>query len=123
MVWALVAASVSGAVFVALSAAHVGGLLGFVVPVWAILAAMGLVIPNAPAVALSRHHRGRGHRGRTAGCGAVRPRRGRRARWSACSATTSSRWRLVMTAGVMIALVALLLTGAHRTARTSTHPW
>ena len=27
----------------------------FVVPVWAILAAMGLVIPNAPAVALSRH--------------------------------------------------------------------
>jgi DHA1 family bicyclomycin/chloramphenicol resistance-like MFS transporter len=26
-----------------------------VVPVWAILAAMGLVIPNAPAVALARH--------------------------------------------------------------------
>ncbi|MGB7360506.1 MAG: multidrug effflux MFS transporter, partial [Mycobacterium sp.] len=55
MVWALVAASVSGAVFVALAAAHVGGLVGFVVPVWGILAAMGLVIPNAPAVALTRH--------------------------------------------------------------------
>ena len=41
--------------FVGLSLAHVGGLLGFVLPVWAILAAMGLVIPNAPAVALSRH--------------------------------------------------------------------
>jgi DHA1 family bicyclomycin/chloramphenicol resistance-like MFS transporter len=26
------------------------------VPVWSILGAMGLVIPNAPAVALSRHH-------------------------------------------------------------------
>ncbi|MCV7150154.1 multidrug effflux MFS transporter [Mycobacterium pyrenivorans] len=55
MVWALVAASVSGAVFVALASARVGGLVGFIVPVWAILAAMGLVIPNAPAVALTRH--------------------------------------------------------------------
>ena len=42
-------------VFVGLAAAGVGGLYGFVLPVWAILAAMGLVIPNAPAVALSRH--------------------------------------------------------------------
>lgn len=53
--WALAAAVLSGGVFVAVSVAHVGGLAGFVVPVWAILAAMGLVIPNAPAVALSRH--------------------------------------------------------------------
>ncbi len=53
--WALAAALLAGGVFVGLSAAHVGGLAGFVVPVWAILAAMGLVIPNAPAVALSRH--------------------------------------------------------------------
>ena len=53
--WALAAALLAGAVFVGLSVAHVGGLAGFVVPVWAILAAMGLVIPNAPAVALSRH--------------------------------------------------------------------
>lgn len=55
MRWALVAASAAGAVFVGLSVAHIGGLVGFVVPVWAILGAMGLVIPNAPAVALSRH--------------------------------------------------------------------
>jgi DHA1 family bicyclomycin/chloramphenicol resistance-like MFS transporter len=53
--WALAAALLFGGVFVALAVAEVGGLAGFVVPVWAILAAMGLVIPNAPAVALSRH--------------------------------------------------------------------
>ena len=56
MVWALVAAALAGAVFVALAVTRFGGLPGFVLPVWAILAAMGLVIPNAPAVALSRHH-------------------------------------------------------------------
>jgi DHA1 family bicyclomycin/chloramphenicol resistance-like MFS transporter len=55
VLWALVAASLAGVVFVGLSFAHIGGLPGFVVPVWAILAAMGLVIPNAPAVALARH--------------------------------------------------------------------
>ena len=53
--WALAAALLAGGVFVLLSVAHVGGLAGFVLPVWGILAAMGLVIPNAPAVALSRH--------------------------------------------------------------------
>ncbi len=53
--WALAAALLAGGVFVGLSVAHAGGLAGFVLPVWAILAAMGLVIPNAPAVALSRH--------------------------------------------------------------------
>lgn len=53
--WALAAALLAAGVFVGLSVAHVGGLAGFVVPVWAILGAMGLVIPNAPAVALSRH--------------------------------------------------------------------
>ncbi|MFY9921955.1 MAG: multidrug effflux MFS transporter [Mycobacterium sp.] len=53
--WALAAALLAGGVFVGLSVARAGGLAGFVVPVWAILAAMGLVIPNAPAVALSRH--------------------------------------------------------------------
>jgi MFS transporter, DHA1 family, multidrug resistance protein len=55
VLWALVAAALAGVVFVGLSSEHIGGLPGFVVPVWAILAAMGLVIPNAPAVALSRH--------------------------------------------------------------------
>lgn len=53
--WALVAAVTACAAFVALAVSHAGGLAGFVVPVWAILASMGLVIPNAPAVALTRH--------------------------------------------------------------------
>ena len=54
--WGLVAATIACAVFVGLSVCHAGGLPGFVVPVWSILAAMGFVMPNAPAVALSRHH-------------------------------------------------------------------
>ncbi|MHA3020023.1 multidrug effflux MFS transporter [Mycobacterium sp. BMJ-28] len=53
--WSLTVSAVTAAVFVALALGHVGGLWGFLVPVWLILAAMGLVIPNAPAVALSRH--------------------------------------------------------------------
>jgi DHA1 family bicyclomycin/chloramphenicol resistance-like MFS transporter len=53
--WALVAATLAAAVFVGLTVTHTGGLPGFLAPVWAILAAMGLVIPNAPAVALARH--------------------------------------------------------------------
>ena len=54
-VWALAASAVAGFAFVGLAAADVGGIYGFLVPVWAILAAMGLVIPNAPAIALTRH--------------------------------------------------------------------
>ncbi|HXA11618.1 MAG TPA: Bcr/CflA family drug resistance efflux transporter, partial [Mycobacterium sp.] len=54
-VWALAGAVVAGAAFLGLALAHVGGLPGFLLPVWSILAAMGLVIPNAPAMALSRH--------------------------------------------------------------------
>lgn len=54
-VWALAASVVAGVVFVGLAVTDVGGIYGFVIPVWAILAAMGLVIPNAPALALSRH--------------------------------------------------------------------
>ncbi|HEY7052814.1 MAG TPA: multidrug effflux MFS transporter [Mycobacterium sp.] len=60
VVWALAGAVVAGAAFVGLALAHVGGLLGFLIPVWSILAAMGLVIPNAPALALSRHHEAAG---------------------------------------------------------------
>ncbi|MBV8966509.1 MAG: multidrug effflux MFS transporter [Mycobacteriaceae bacterium] len=56
VVCALVGAVVAGATFVGLALTHVGALPGFLVPVWSILAAMGLVIPNAPAMALSRHH-------------------------------------------------------------------
>ncbi|MET0898177.1 MAG: multidrug effflux MFS transporter [Mycobacterium sp.] len=55
VVWALGAAAVASAVFLGLALTHTGGVLGFLIPVWTILAAMGLVIPNAPALALSRH--------------------------------------------------------------------
>ena len=55
VLWALAAASVAGVVFVAITETHTGGMYGFLTPVWVILAAMGFVIPNAPAVALSRH--------------------------------------------------------------------
>jgi DHA1 family bicyclomycin/chloramphenicol resistance-like MFS transporter len=52
---ALSAAVVASVVFVAMALTHTGGVWGFLIPVWTILAAMGLVMPNAPALALSRH--------------------------------------------------------------------
>jgi MFS transporter, DHA1 family, multidrug resistance protein len=55
LLWALVGALLAGLVFVAITETHTGGMWGFLIPVWVILAAMGLVIPNAPAVALARH--------------------------------------------------------------------
>lgn len=60
MLSALAFATVAGAVFVGVTVAGVGGVAGFVVPVWIVLAAMGLVLPNAPAVALSRHNEAAG---------------------------------------------------------------
>ena len=55
----LVAATVAGAVaalvLLALAATGFGGLPGVVGPLWAVLAAAGLALPNAPALALQRH--------------------------------------------------------------------
>ncbi|WP_245177135.1 multidrug effflux MFS transporter [Geodermatophilus sp. DF01_2] len=45
----------AGAVLVGLAATGTGGLLGVVLPLWAVLFAAGLALPNAPALALSRH--------------------------------------------------------------------
>jgi len=112
--WALVASSVAGAVFVGLSVAQVGGLPGFVVPVWAILAAMGLVIPNAPAVALSRHPDAAGTAAALLGAAqfgigaAVAPLVGVLGNGEVALA-------LVMTTGVVIALLALLAVGVSPT--------
>ncbi len=117
MMWALVAASVSGAVFVALAAAHVGSLFGFVAPVWAILAAMGLVIPNAPAVALTRHPDAAGTAAAVLGAAqfglgaAVAPVVG-------VLGNDEVAMAVVMSTGVVIALIALVLTGVHRSAAT-----
>jgi MFS transporter, DHA1 family, multidrug resistance protein len=111
---ALVAASLAGAVFVGVSIAQVGGLLGFVLPVWAILAAMGLVIPNAPAVALSRHHEASGTAAALLGAAqfglgaAVAPLVG-------ILGNDEFALAVVMTAGVLIALFALAAVGGSTT--------
>ncbi len=108
--WALAAALLAGGLFVGLSAAHVGGLVAFVVPVWAVLAAMGLVIPNAPAVALSRHPDAAGTAAALLGAAqfglgaAIAPVVG-------VLGNDELALSIVMTAGVLIALVALLAVG------------
>ncbi|MEV3902102.1 multidrug effflux MFS transporter [Mycobacterium sp. NPDC050551] len=111
VVWALSAASLAGAVFVGITVAQVGGLFGFLVPVWAILAAMGLVIPNAPAVALSRHSEAAGTAAALLGAAqfglgaAVAPLVG-------VLGNGEFALAVVMTAGMVIALFALLAVGA-----------
>jgi DHA1 family bicyclomycin/chloramphenicol resistance-like MFS transporter len=110
VVWSLVAAALFGAVFVGLAAAGVGGLTAFVVPVWAILGAMGLVIPNAPALALSRHPDAAGTSAALLGAGqfgfgaAVAPLVG-------VLGNDELALAAVMTAGVVVALFALLAAG------------
>lgn len=112
-VTALTAASVAGLLFIAVTVAHVGGLVGFLAPVLAILAAMGLVIPNAPAVALSRHPDAAGTAAALLGAAqfglgaAVAPLVG-------ALGNGSLALSVVMTAGVMIALSALLAVGGRR---------
>ena len=109
-VWALAAASAAGVVFVGLAVARYGGLFGFVLPVWAILAAMGLVIPNAPAVALSRHPDAAGTAAALLGAAqfglgaAIAPLVGFLGNGEVALA-------LVMTTGMVVALLALLAVG------------
>ena len=106
VVRALAGAVVAGAAFVGLALAH-GGLPGFLLPVWSILAAMGLVIPNAPAVALSRHHEAAGTAAALLGAtqfgigAAVAPVVG-------VLGNDELALAVVMTAGVVIALIALV---------------
>ena len=110
VVWALAAAVVAGVVFVGLAYGHIGGIAGFVVPVWAILAAMGLVIANAPAVALSRHPDAAGTAAALLGAAqfglgaAVAPLVG-------VLGNNEIALALVMTTGMVIALLALLAVG------------
>ena len=47
--------TLSGGALLVLAATGTGGLLGVVVPLWAVLFSTGLALPNAPALALSRH--------------------------------------------------------------------
>ena len=107
VVCALAAAVVAGVAFVTLALAHAGGLAGFLLPVWSILAAMGLVIPNAPAVALSRHHDAAGTAAALLGAAqfgigaAVAPIVG-------VLGNDELALAVVMTTGVVVALVALV---------------
>ena len=50
-----VAGLLAGAVLLALAATGAGGLFAVAVPLWAVLFSIGLALPNAPALALSRH--------------------------------------------------------------------
>jgi len=112
--WALAAALLAAGVFVGLSVAHVGGLAGFVVPVWAILGTMGLVIPNAPAVALSRHPDAAGTAAALLGAAqfglgaAVAPLVG-------VLGNDELALSVVMAVSVLVALLALLAVGASTT--------
>ena len=110
MVGGLAAAVLAGAAFVGLAVAQVGGLPGFVVPVWSSLAAMGLVIPNAPAVALSRHKEASGTAAALLGAAqfglgaAVAPLVG-------ILGNDEVALAAVMTTGVVVALLALVTAG------------
>ncbi len=55
LVAATVAGALAGVVLVVLAGTGTGGLWGVVLPLWAVLFASGLALPNAPALALSRH--------------------------------------------------------------------
>ena len=61
---ALVLGTAAGVVLLVLAASDTGGLVGLVVPLWTVLFAVGVVLPNAPALALARH-------GETAGTAAA----------------------------------------------------
>nr|WP_090345747.1 multidrug effflux MFS transporter [Mycolicibacterium malmesburyense] len=116
VLWALAVASLAGAVFVGITLADIGGLPGFIVPVWVVLAAMGLVIPNAPAVALTRHPDAAGTAAALLGAAqfglgaAIAPLVG---------ALGNNEFALaaVMTVGMVIALLALTAVGVSATDR------
>jgi DHA1 family bicyclomycin/chloramphenicol resistance-like MFS transporter len=64
LVGALLAGFGFGLVLLIVAVTEVGGLAGILIPLWLVLAMVGLVLPNGPALALSRH-------GETAGTAAA----------------------------------------------------
>jgi MFS transporter, DHA1 family, multidrug resistance protein len=52
---ALVLGTAAGVVLLVLAASDTGGLAGVVVPLWTVLFAVGVTLPNAPTLALARH--------------------------------------------------------------------
>lgn len=55
LVGALAGGAVGGAILVTLAATGIGGLPALLAALWIVLAAGGLALPNAPALAMSRH--------------------------------------------------------------------
>ncbi|GAA2702364.1 multidrug effflux MFS transporter [Actinoplanes palleronii] len=55
MAGSLVAGLGFGLAMLVLAATGIGGLVGILIPLWLVLAMVGLAMPNAPALALSRH--------------------------------------------------------------------
>ena len=53
--FSLVLGTVAGAALVVVAILDVGGLVGVLVPLWAVLFSVGLAMPNTPALALARH--------------------------------------------------------------------
>ncbi|MHA6624042.1 multidrug effflux MFS transporter [Pseudonocardia sichuanensis] len=61
---AIIAGATAGLLLLAVAGSGLGGLFGVLVPLWLVLLSVGLALPNAPALALSRH-------GETAGTAAA----------------------------------------------------
>jgi len=103
---ALAGGLVFGAALIVFAASGAGGLVGFLVPLLFLLAAVGFVLPNAPALALSRHGEAAGTAAALLGAtqfglGAlIAPVVG-------FLGNDGSAMALTMTAGVLIAWVAL----------------
>ena len=53
--FSLVLGTIAGAALVVVAVLDVGGLVGVLVPLWAVLFSVGLAMPNTPALALARH--------------------------------------------------------------------
>lgn len=52
---AIIAGATAGLLLLTLASSGTGGLFGVLVPLWLVLLSVGLALPNAPALALSRH--------------------------------------------------------------------
>lgn len=52
---AIISGTVFGLVLLTMAATGFGGIIGIIVPMWAVLFSVGLALPNAPALALGRH--------------------------------------------------------------------
>ena len=55
LVTSLIAGAVAGLVLLLCAATGFGGIFGILIPLWLVLASAGFAMPNAPALALSRH--------------------------------------------------------------------